>query len=121
MAALPADDPMVLTSQKNLEDFCQAHGVPIKVLRLALDTTGGLDAFESEHAIGEPEKRDASPPAAPAFVEMPAPAIDAAIDAGVLFYRMGTTSIRLVTSWQTTADDVAEAGARFREALLLAE
>ena len=46
-----------------------------------------------------------------AFVELPAPAIDAAADAGLLFYRMGPTSVRLVTSWQTTADDVAEAGA----------
>ena len=53
-----------------------------------------------------------------AFVELPAPAIDAASGAGLLFYRMGPTSVRLVTSWQTTADDVTEAGARFREAVL---
>ena len=53
-----------------------------------------------------------------AFVELPAPAIDAAAAAGLLFYRMGPTSVRLVTSWQTTADDVAEAAARFREAVL---
>jgi threonine aldolase len=52
-----------------------------------------------------------------AFVEMAAPAIDAAAGAGLLFYRMGPTSVRLVTSWQTTADDVAEAGTRFREAV----
>lgn len=50
-----------------------------------------------------------------AFVELPAPAIDAAAAAGLLFYRMSPTSVRLVTSWQTTADDVTEAGARFRE------
>jgi threonine aldolase len=53
-----------------------------------------------------------------AFVELPAPAIDAAAEAGVLFYRMGPTTVRLVTSWQTTAEDVAEAGSRFREAVL---
>ncbi len=53
-----------------------------------------------------------------AFVELPAPAIDAATEAGLLFYRMGPTSVRLVTSWQTTADDVTEAGARFHEAVL---
>jgi threonine aldolase len=53
-----------------------------------------------------------------AFVEMPEPAIDAATEAGVLFYRMGPTSIRLVTSWQTTAEQVIEAGARLRDAVL---
>ena len=53
-----------------------------------------------------------------AFVELPAAAIDAAAEAGLLFYRMGPTSVRLVTSWQTTADDVTEAGRRFREAVL---
>jgi threonine aldolase len=53
-----------------------------------------------------------------AFVEMAAPAIDAAAHAGLLFYRMGPTSVRLVTSWQTRADEVAEAGACFREAVL---
>ncbi len=53
-----------------------------------------------------------------AFVELPAPAIDAAAEAGLLFYRMGPTSVRLVTSWRTTAEDVVEAGARLREAVL---
>jgi threonine aldolase len=52
-----------------------------------------------------------------AFVELPAAAIDAATSAGLLFYRMDQTSVRLVTSWQTTADDIAEAGRRFREAV----
>jgi threonine aldolase len=53
-----------------------------------------------------------------AFVDLPPPAIDAVADAGVLFYRMSPTSVRLVTSWQTTSDDVTEAGRRFREAVL---
>ncbi|HEY7043366.1 MAG TPA: beta-eliminating lyase-related protein [Nocardioidaceae bacterium] len=53
-----------------------------------------------------------------AFVELPAQAIDAVAAAGVLFYRMGPTSVRLVTSWQTTAGDVTEAASRFREAVL---
>jgi threonine aldolase len=52
-----------------------------------------------------------------AFIEMPATAIDAAAAAGLFFYRMGPTSVRLVTSWQTTSDDVTEAAARFGEAL----
>ena len=52
-----------------------------------------------------------------AFVELPAAAIDAAADAGLLFYRMDETSIRLVTSWQTTADDVTTAAATFRAAV----
>jgi threonine aldolase len=56
-----------------------------------------------------------------AFVELPAPAIDALTDAGLLFYRMGPTTIRLVTSWQTTPDDVEAAAAAFREALAPAE
>jgi threonine aldolase len=55
-----------------------------------------------------------------AFVELPAPAIDALADAGLLFYRMGPTSMRLVTSWQTTSEDITEAAARFREAVLSA-
>jgi len=52
-----------------------------------------------------------------AFVELSAPAIDAAADAGLLFYRMGPTSVRLVTSWQTTAEEVTEAGTRLRDAV----
>jgi len=53
-----------------------------------------------------------------AFVELPVPAIDAASEAGVMFYRVGPTTVRLVTSWQTTVEDVAEAGAHFRKAVL---
>jgi threonine aldolase len=52
-----------------------------------------------------------------AFVELPKAAADALPDAGILCYRMTPTSVRLVTSWQTTADDVAEAAARFRAAV----
>jgi threonine aldolase len=55
-----------------------------------------------------------------AFVELSATAIDAATEAGLLFYRMGPTSMRLVTSWQTTPDEVVEAGRLFREAVLAA-
>jgi threonine aldolase len=53
-----------------------------------------------------------------AFVELPEAAIDAAAEAGLLFYRMGRTTVRLVTSWQTTPEEVEAAGARFREAVL---
>jgi threonine aldolase len=51
-----------------------------------------------------------------AFVELPAAAMEAAAG-DVLFYRMGPTTIRLVTSWQTTAEDVAAAADRLREAV----
>jgi threonine aldolase len=37
--------------------------------------------------------------------------------AGILCYPNNDTSVRLVTSWQTTPDDVAAAGAAFREAV----
>ncbi len=53
-----------------------------------------------------------------AFVELPPEAIDAATEAGLLCYRMDATSVRLVTSWQTTAADVAEAGTVLREAVV---
>ena len=47
---------------------------------------------------------------------------DAAADqleaAGLLFYRMGRGTIRLVTSWQTTAQDVEQALAAFDAARL---
>lgn len=52
-----------------------------------------------------------------AFVELPRPAIEAAAEAGLLFYRMGPTTIRLVTSWQTTAEEVATAATLFGEAV----
>ncbi|HET7068385.1 MAG TPA: beta-eliminating lyase-related protein [Nocardioides sp.] len=52
-----------------------------------------------------------------AFVELPAPAADALPEVGILCYRMSPTSVRLVTSWQTTADDVQQAVARFGEAV----
>jgi threonine aldolase len=52
-----------------------------------------------------------------AFVELPAAAADALPEAGILCYRMSDTSVRLVTSWQTTREDVVEAGARFRKVL----
>jgi threonine aldolase len=53
-----------------------------------------------------------------AFVELPAVAIDALAATELEFYRLGPTSVRLVTSWQTTEDDVTAAAARFREASL---
>jgi threonine aldolase len=56
-----------------------------------------------------------------AFVELPAPAADALTGAGLLCYRLGPTTIRLVTSWQTTPGDVAGAAAAFREAVMAAD
>lgn len=52
-----------------------------------------------------------------AFVRLPAAAIDAVTAAGVLFYRMGETEIRLVTSWQTTPEEIVRAGSLFRTAV----
>ena len=51
-----------------------------------------------------------------AFVELPAAAADALPEAGILCYRMTDTSVRLVTSWQTSTDDVAAAAHGFRRA-----
>lgn len=53
-----------------------------------------------------------------AWVELPAAAIDALEAEGeVVFYRMGPTLVRLVTSWQTTPDDVTGAATRFAKAV----
>jgi len=52
-----------------------------------------------------------------AFVELPAAAIDAVLEAGLLCYRTSPTSVRLVTSWQTTPEEVSEVGSMVREAL----
>jgi threonine aldolase len=52
-----------------------------------------------------------------AWVAMPAPALDAAAEAGVLFYRMGPEVARLVTSWQTSVEEVVGAAAIFRDAV----
>lgn len=51
-----------------------------------------------------------------AWLEMPQPALDAAA-AEVDFYRMGPETARLVTSWQTTPEDVVAAADAFRRAL----
>jgi len=56
-----------------------------------------------------------------AFVELPAEAIDVLVDSDLAFYRMGPTSVRVVTSWQTTEDDVSAAVAAFRQAVSGAE
>jgi threonine aldolase len=51
------------------------------------------------------------------FVRISDEAADQLERAGLLFYRMGVETIRLVTSWQTTEADVAEALTHFRSAL----
>ena len=51
------------------------------------------------------------------FVRLPAEAIDRLERAGLLFYRMGHDSIRLVTSWQTTDDEITAALTHFTSAL----
>jgi len=55
-----------------------------------------------------------------AFVELPAAAIDALAGSDLAFYRLGPTLVRLVTSWQTTEDDVEAAVTAFREAVTAA-
>lgn len=51
------------------------------------------------------------------FARMPADAIDHLEHAGLLFYRMGPETIRLVTSWQTTPADIETALSHFHAAL----
>jgi threonine aldolase len=77
------------------------------------ELVGGLQSL-SAHGVRLQERVDVNM----AFVDLPAPVIDEATEAGLLFYRMGPTSVRLVTSWQTTVEDVEEACARFHAALL---
>ena len=51
-----------------------------------------------------------------AFVELPERAADA-VSERVLCYRMSPTSVRLVTSWQTTSEDVTSAVTAFCDAV----
>ena len=51
------------------------------------------------------------------FARLPGEAIERLEAAGLLFYRMGPGTIRLVTSWQTTAEDVQVALNEFENAL----
>jgi threonine aldolase len=52
-----------------------------------------------------------------AFVELPVAAIDELESAGVLFYRYGAGQVRLVTSWQTTPEEIADAATLFAKAV----
>jgi threonine aldolase len=72
----------------------------------------GLEPLR-EHGVRLLERVDVNM----AFVELPAAAADALPGAGILCYRMTDTSVRLVTSWQTTAEEVVEAAARFGQAV----
>ena len=51
-----------------------------------------------------------------AFVELPAAVTDALERSDLAFYRLGPALVRLVTSWQTTEDDVVAAAACVRDA-----
>lgn len=62
----------------------------------------------------------ADPQANMAFVRLPNAVHTAWAASGVLFYDMGPDTIRLVTSWQTTPDDVAAALHRLDVALAAA-
>lgn len=55
------------------------------------------------------------------FVELPDPVVDELEDHGLLFYRMGSGVIRLVTSWQTTDDEVDRALATVGDALSVSQ
>ena len=61
-AALPLNDPMVVESRQNLEDFCRAHGVPIHVPTAAPPTedSGHEVAAVAPEVLPEPPR-----PAAP--------------------------------------------------------
>lgn len=101
-------------------------------LRLAANSNARM--AELAAGLNEFAERDVHPLNRPdanmLFVELPAAAVDRWAGGGVLFYRMGpgpstlaahadgrTEIVRLVTSWQTTTDDVAEAVARLDAAL----
>ena len=58
------------------------------------------------------------PQANMAFAEVDTALADRLEAAGLLFYRMGPRTIRLVTSFQTTAADVDDVLARVRSALV---
>ena len=51
------------------------------------------------------------------FARLDPAAADRMAEAGLLFYRMSTDTIRLVTSFQTTADEIDEALTRIKAAL----
>ncbi len=51
------------------------------------------------------------------FVRLDPRAIDRMADAGLLFYRMSSDTVRLVTSFQTTVEDVDEALLRIKTAM----
>jgi threonine aldolase len=51
------------------------------------------------------------------FIDLPGEAIDRLEQSGLLFYRMGETRIRLVTSWQTTETHITDTLSRFQSAL----
>jgi threonine aldolase len=80
--------------------------------RRMADLAAGLEELTS-YGVRLAERVDVNM----AFVELPEAAIDALLGDGLQFYRMSPTSIRLVTSWQTTEDEVAEATQRFRKAV----
>lgn len=71
------------------------------------ELSSGLSAIEGVRLL-EPVEANL------AFVELPAGSIDALTADGLLFYRTGDTEIRLVTSWQTSAEEVTTATERFR-------
>ena len=87
------------------------HVEELAPVRMA-DLVAGLAPLAS-YGVGLAERVDVNM----AFVELPASAIDALGEAGLLCYRMSPTSVRLVTSWQTTDDDVAGALAAVRAAV----
>ncbi len=59
----------------------------------------------------------AEPQANMAFVRLEPAVWQAWADTGVLFYDLGPDTVRLVTSWQTTPDDIAEVLRRFDAAV----
>jgi threonine aldolase len=85
-------------------------------LRLAAHSNGRMAALAAELAAIDGVRLVERVDVNMAFVELPAAAIDLLAGTELEFYRLGPTLVRLVTSWQTTEDDVTTAAALFREA-----
>jgi Tetratricopeptide repeat/Protein of unknown function (DUF2914) len=117
-ASLPADDPMVASSRKNLEAFCRDRGLPIEappVTALSAEPTAAEpDVIAGEDEVGEAETTSDAPavsvaaPAAPISSDAPVPVLPApTVDSGrssrvfaaAAIVLLAVASLFVVRSW----------------------